>query len=106
MVMLHRAGLLLHPKFLRRQLEIHCAASYWNHRLEASEAICVSSARSIIKVLNDLLNTHGQSRLVTLTLPLLATFVLAIQSLKHPSAWLADSDLGVDPLKHATDRSY
>lgn len=98
MVMLHRAGLLLDPKFLRRQLEIHCPGSHWNHRLQASEAICVSSARAIIKVLNDLLNTHGQSRLVTLTLPLLATFVLAIQSLKHPSAWLADSDLGVDPL--------
>lgn len=95
MVMLHRAGLLLDPKFLRRQLEMHCPGSHWNHRLQASEAICVSSARAIIKVLNDLVNTHGQSRLVTLTLPLLATFVLAIQSLKHPSAWLADSDLGV-----------
>ena len=96
--MLHRAGLLLDSALLKRQLELHCPNSPWNHRLLSSEAICVSSARSMIKILSDLLSVSGQTpRVITLTSSLFATFVLAIHILKHPSAWLAQSDLGVFP---------
>jgi hypothetical protein len=96
--MLHRAGLLLDSSLLKRQLELHCPNSPWNHRLLASEAICVSSARSIIKILSDLLSVRGQTpRMIALTSSLFATFVLAIHILKHPFAWLAQSDLGVLP---------
>lgn len=93
--MLHRSGLLLDTHLLQQQITIHCTDMPWRHRLMASEAICVSSARAVIRLLTeDNIDDH-QSRLLlhTLTSLLLSVYVLAIYILKHPQAKTVQSDV-------------
>lgn len=93
LITLHRLALLFDNKIYEQQLSSVDLEDSTYHRLRAGESICVSSARAIVTLLSNALQQKYTTRLFTLTPPLLATYVLAIQLIKHPLAWSSTSDL-------------
>lgn len=93
LITLYRPALLFDNKLYQDQLDSVTLEDSISHKLRAGEAICVNSARATVTLLNNTLQQKCTTRLFTLTQPLLATYVLAIQLIKHPLAWSSASDL-------------
>lgn len=99
MIALHRPALMSAPGFLRNRINIYCAGTPLRDRLHFSLCIGASSARAILKAVNDLrlyAPVTGQlSRLLTSDQVLLAVLVLGIYATKVPMSRLNRADLAL-----------
>jgi hypothetical protein len=94
-IALHRAALISPAATFLAEVAKHCSDDSARLRLQAGEAICVSSARSIVRLGIELLDRNIQSRILTAGPYLLACIVLGISLMKNPSSRIMAADLEV-----------
>ncbi|KAM3064988.1 hypothetical protein ACMFMF_011459 [Clarireedia jacksonii] len=94
-IALHRAALISPASTFSAEVADHCFDDSARLRLQAGEAICVSSARSIAKLGIELLDRNIQSRILTAGPYLLACIVLGISLMKNPGSRIMAADLEV-----------
>ncbi|KAI5208091.1 hypothetical protein E4T38_03135 [Aureobasidium subglaciale] len=92
MINLHRAALLMDKDIHQTNLARYNLSS---NRLASSESICANSSRAIITAFLQVRDITRHSRLQTMTGPLMAIYVLSINTLKNPTSWSARSDVGL-----------
>ncbi|EKG16766.1 Transcription factor fungi [Macrophomina phaseolina MS6] len=96
LITLHRTALILDTSVFGEQVRRHAPEGQASYRLNQAEDICVASARAIVRALNELKSSCGDlAHLLTASAPLLATFVLTISILKHPTRWNIRADLAL-----------
>ncbi|CAD0088208.1 unnamed protein product [Aureobasidium mustum] len=95
MINLHRAALLMDKDIHQANLARYDLGKANASRLASSESICASSARAIITAFLQTRDITKHSRLQTMTGPLMAIYVLSINTLKNATSWFARSDLGL-----------
>jgi len=91
----HRAALLSDHRIHLTAVERVTLPSTSAARLRASETICATAARKIATIFLQTCELTGHSRWTTMTGPLMAVYILAIYTLKHPNSWSARSDLSL-----------
>lgn len=107
MITLHRTALLMDKGIHRAHLARYNQQGSDLNRLVSSESICASSARAIITTYLQAREISHWSRLQTLTGPLMATYVLSINTLKNPNSWSARSDMGlIHSAAEAVEQGY
>ena len=85
MIALHRAALIAPSGFFDAEVDRYCAdETPGKFRLKRGEQICVSSARSIIRLSLDVVEQGCESRLLTAGPALLACVAIAISLMKRP----------------------
>ncbi|SPO38357.1 uncharacterized protein PSFLO_03834 [Pseudozyma flocculosa] len=96
LISMHRASVMLDTALYRHHVTLHLPPPS-HGRLVAAEAICKSSARSIIRLLSQYRSLYRSrsARQVSGTVPLAAVYVLAICVVKHPHDYTVVSDLGL-----------
>ena len=97
-IALHRAALISPASKFLSEVENHDFENGSRLRLRASEAICVSSARSIARLAIELSERNIQSRILTAGPQLLACIVLGISLMKNIGARITAADLEVSSL--------
>lgn len=95
MINLHRAALLMDKEIHQANLARYNLGKADTNRLASSESICANSARTIITAFLQAREITKNSRLQTMTGPLMAIYVLSINTLKNPTSWSARSDVGL-----------
>jgi hypothetical protein len=95
MINLHRAALLMDKEIHQANLARYDLGKANANRLASSESICANSARTIITAFLQVREITRNSRLQTMTGPLMAIYVLSINTLKNSTSWSARSDLGL-----------
>lgn len=95
LVLLHRNTLLVNIQNARKEIDRYCAGQPYLHRLRNGQAICGNATRSIVNVLSNIHEQSSDCILYSLNAPLIATYALAIHTLKHPTSRLVKSDLEV-----------
>lgn len=96
-IALHRAALIAPASKFLPEVANHCFDDSARLRLQAGEAICVSSARSIARLGIELSDRNIQSRILTAGPYLLACIVLGISLMKNPGSRIMAADLEVRP---------
>lgn len=91
----HRAALLSDHRVHLAAVERVTLPPTSAARLRSSETICATAARKIATIFLQTCELTGHSRWTTMTGPLMAVYILAIYTLKHPSSWSARSDLSL-----------
>ena len=89
----HRAALLMDRKIHLANVEGSQIAPQYASRLRSSETICATSARKMAAIFLEAKDANVFSPLNTMTQPLLAIYILAIHTLRNPTAWKARIDL-------------
>lgn len=87
--------MLVNAQSVGREIDMFCSDKPYVRRLKSGPAICVNAARSIVAVLE---HAHSQQQsfvLQTINAPLIATYALAVHSLKHPASGPAKADVEV-----------
>ncbi|KEQ75223.1 hypothetical protein M436DRAFT_41996 [Aureobasidium namibiae CBS 147.97] len=95
MINLHRAALLMDKDIHQTNLARYDLGKANANRLASSESICANSARAIITAFLQAREITKNSRLQTMTGPLMAIYVLSINTLKNSTSWSARSDVGL-----------
>jgi hypothetical protein len=95
MINLHRAALLMDKEIHQANLARYDLGKANANRLASSESICANSARTIIATFLQARDITKNSRLQTMTGPLMAIYVLSINTLKNSTSWSARSDVGL-----------
>lgn len=93
MITLHRASLVFPANALLKEIDTYTAELPWHQRLRKGMHICVSSARSTVKLNNELADRGIESRIFTGTQPMLACMVLGLNIVKAPTSRGVRSDL-------------
>jgi len=94
-IALHRAALISPASIFLSEVANHSFDDSSRLRLQAGEAICVSSARSIARLAIELSDRKIQSRILNAGPPLLACIVLGISLMKNPVSRMIAADLEV-----------
>jgi len=94
-IALHRAALIAPAATFMAEVANHHFDNSSSLRLQAGEAICVSSARSIAKLGIELSDRNIHSRILNGGPQLLACIVLGISLLKNPGSRIMAADLEV-----------
>jgi len=94
-IALHRAALISPAPTFLSEVASHCFDDSSRLRLQAGEAICVSSARSIARLAIELSDRKVQSRILNAGPLLLACIVLGISLMKNPVGRIMAADLEV-----------
>jgi len=89
----HRAALLMDRKIHLANVAQSQIAPHYATRLRSSETICATSARKMVAIFLEAKDANVFSPLNTMTQPLLAIYILAIHTLRNPTAWKARIDL-------------
>jgi len=100
-IALHRAALISPAPTFLSEVASHCFDDSLSLRLQAGEAICVSSARSIARLAIELSDRKIQSRILNAGPPLLACIVLGISLMKNPAGRIMASDLEVSSVSES-----
>ncbi|CAD0108454.1 unnamed protein product [Aureobasidium uvarum] len=95
MINLHRAALLMDKEIHQANIARYNLGKANAKRLASSESICANSARAIITAFLQARDITKNSRLQTMTGPLMAIYVLSINTLKNATSWSARSDVGL-----------
>ncbi|KAI4725835.1 hypothetical protein E4T49_06421 [Aureobasidium sp. EXF-10728] len=95
MINLHRAALLMDKEIHQANIARYNLGKANAKRLASSESICANSARAIITAFLQARDITKDSRLQTMTGPLMAIYVLSINTLKNAASWSARSDVGL-----------
>ena len=93
MIALHRAALISPVATFESEVSAHCTDHDSQFRLKKGESICVNSARSIARLTVELVDRKVNSRLLTVSCPLLACIVLSVYLMKTSSSRMQASDL-------------
>jgi hypothetical protein len=91
--LLHRHSLILNTSTVHAEVARHFSREPYRHRLRNGHIICSSATRSIVNILTHVRESRAMSVLNTSHAPLLASYGLAIQIVRHPNASGAKSDL-------------
>lgn len=95
MINLHRAALLMDKEIHQANLARYDLGKANANRLAQSESICANSARAIITAFLQAREITRDFRLQTMTGPLMAIYVLSINTLKNSTSWSTRSDIGL-----------
>jgi hypothetical protein len=93
--MLSRNALIVNLQHVHKEIDLYCAGKPFKNRLRNGRTTCANAARAIVSILDHAYRHNGSSILCTMNAPLLATYALAIHSLKHPGSGLAKSDVEI-----------
>jgi hypothetical protein len=93
--MLTRNALIINLQHLHKEIDLYCTGKPFKNRLRNGRTTCANAARAIVSILDHAYRHNGSSILCTMNAPLLATYILAIHSLKHPGSGLAKSDVEI-----------
>jgi hypothetical protein len=95
MIAIHRAALISPRQTFDAEVEKYCPDEPGKARLKRGELICTDSARAMIRLSLEMVESKAESRLFSTGPVLLACIVLSISLLKNPRGKMRSSDLEV-----------
>lgn len=96
--MLMRNSLLLSNKAIQLAIDIVARNTPWEHIIRNGTSVAVNAARRTVQLLMEAADVNARPLFPSLSAPLHALYVLAINIIKNPKSRMARSDLNVSQL--------